>query len=39
MKTNKTRKNHFNWAKFFANIIVGVGIYMIFAITVCICSL
>ena len=35
----KFRKKPFNWARFWANIIVGLGIYMIFALTVCICSL
>ena len=39
MKINKTRKNRFNWAKFWANIIVGIVIYAIFALTVCVCSL
>ena len=39
MKTRNSRKNRFNWAKFWANVIVGLGIYGIFALTVCICSL
>ena len=35
----KQSKKSINWARIAANIIVGVGLYLIFALTVCICGL
>ena len=35
----KSSKKPINWARIAANIIVGVGLYLVFALTVCICSL
>ena len=35
----KSHKKSINWARIAANIIVGLGIYGIFALAVCICSL